>query len=66
MVQRWAPAKRFTAIGALVVPGEVDLITRRATGDEPRLVNVVLVHDRLGRAGGRRKRRDPRCRHRWG
>lgn len=44
VIQRWRPAKRITAIGALVVPGEVDLISGRAPGDQPCLINPMLIH----------------------
>lgn len=37
-------AEGIAAIGALIVPRKVDLITGGAPGDQARLVNVVLIH----------------------
>jgi len=37
-------AKWITAVGAAVVPDEVDLIARGAACDQAGLVNVVLIH----------------------
>jgi len=37
-------AQVVAAVGTLVVPSEVDLITGGAPGDQARLINVVLIH----------------------
>ena len=62
MIQCRAPAKRLSAIGALVVPRKVDLIARRLAGDQLRFFNPVF--HRPGQATGKRKRQGPQCRHR--
>ena len=66
VIKGGAATEVFAAVGALIVPGEVDLITRRASGDEAGFVNVCFVHrDRAAGAMPRLKgqgcRRRCRC-----
>lgn len=44
VIERWRAAKGIAAVGALVVPGEVDLITGGAPGDQPGFIDPVLIH----------------------
>ena len=43
MIERRAAAKRIAAVGAAVVPCEVDLIARGAAGDQTGLINVMSI-----------------------
>ncbi len=47
VIEGGATAEGIVAIGAPISPAEVDLITRRSTGDQPGFVNVVLIHTGL-------------------
>ena len=44
VIERGRATEVIVAIGALVVPGEVDLITGGAPGDQAGLLNPVLIH----------------------
>ena len=44
MIKRGRAAEGIAAVGALIVPGQVDLITGGAPGDQARLLNPVLIH----------------------
>lgn len=39
-----ATAERIIAIGAAIIPGQVDLITGATAYDQLSLINVMLVH----------------------
>jgi len=55
MVKGGAAVELVAAVGALIVPCEMDLIARRFAGDKLRLFNPVF--HRPGQATGKRKRR---------
>jgi len=44
VIQRRRAAEGIAAVGALIVPREVDLITGGTPGDQPCLLNPVLIH----------------------
>ena len=44
VIERGRATELIAAIGALVVPGEVDLITGRAPSDQAGLLNPVSIH----------------------
>lgn len=44
VVERRAAAEVIAAVSAAVGPGEQHLIARGSAGDQPRLINVRLVH----------------------
>lgn len=51
MVKCRTTAKGIVAIRALIIPGEVDLITGRAARDQFGFINVRLVHSDLRARG---------------
>jgi len=63
VIQRWRAAEWITAVGALIIPSQVDLITGGPPSDQPCLLNPVLIHlDRL--AGEQRGPLGRGCRRR--
>ena len=44
VIKRGRAAERITAVGAAMVPCEVDLITGAAPRDQLGLINVVPIH----------------------
>jgi hypothetical protein len=44
VIKCWAAPQMITAVGTLVVPRKMDLITGGAPGDQARLINVMLFH----------------------
>ena len=63
VIEGGAATERIAAVGTLIVPGEVDLITGRAPGDQAGAINVCFVH--RDRAAGARPRLKGRgCRRR--
>ena len=44
MIERGRSTEGIAAVSALVIPGEVDLITGGAPSDQARLLNPMLIH----------------------
>jgi len=44
VIDGWAAAELFAAIGALIVPGQKDLITGRSPRNQAGFVNPVAIH----------------------
>ena len=44
VIERGRSAERIAAVGAFIVPSQMDLITGAAARDQARLVNVVVFH----------------------